>query len=251
MQHEIFQIEFLQEKIIVGRRDVTNWTHLVKLFPIRNKTRFQILFLTNLTVFGLVPTYKDSGVVKVATPNLANSSPKRMKLGRDILLQAKILFNRPKVLMTYGHFQVTTTSSFWCVGTDKKMEGFWRFCWIYQKRLNWFSSNMSFFWKLSAVSSEIKSLKTGIPCCHGSRGSAGLKITPQEKEKKSGIFFLSILWWYYTLINQLWGPYGKIFGPQFWSTDRMKWGPYKKLRSEYFPYGTNNWLIRALLYSHQ
>ena len=31
----------------------------------------------------------------------------------------------------------------------------------------------------------------------------------------------------------------------------MKRGPYKKSRSEYFPYGTNNWLIRALLYSHQ
>ena len=57
-----------------------------------------------------MPTYKDSGVVKVATPNLANSSPKTMKLGRDILLQAKIRFNRPKVLMTHGHFQVTTTS---------------------------------------------------------------------------------------------------------------------------------------------
>ena len=24
----------------------------------------------------------------------------------------------------------------------------------------------------------------------------------------------------------------------------------KKLRSEYFPYGMNNWLVRALLYSH-
>ena len=112
MQHKIFQTEFLQKKIIVGRRDVTNWTHLAKLFPITNKTRFQILFLTNLTVFGLVPTYKDSGVVKVATPNLTNSSPKTMKLGRDILLQAKILFNRPKVLVTHCHFQVTTTSSF-------------------------------------------------------------------------------------------------------------------------------------------
>ena len=56
--------------------------------------------------------------------------------------------------------------------------------------------------------------------------------------------------WSYALINQLWSPYGKIFGPKFWRTDRMKWGPYKKLRSEYFPYGTNNWLIRALLYSH-
>ena len=30
----------------------------------------------------------------------------------------------------------------------------------------------------------------------------------------------------------------------------MKWGPYKKLRSEYFLYGKNNCLIRALLYSH-
>ena len=26
---------------------------------------------------------------------------------------------------------------------------------------------------------------------------------------------------------------------------------FEKLRSEYFPYGTNNCLIRALLYSHQ
>ena len=30
----------------------------------------------------------------------------------------------------------------------------------------------------------------------------------------------------------------------------MKGGPYEKLRSEYFPYGTNNWLIRVSLYSH-
>ena len=30
----------------------------------------------------------------------------------------------------------------------------------------------------------------------------------------------------------------------------MKLGPYKKLRSEYFPCGTNNLLIRALLNSH-
>ena len=34
------------------------------------------------------------------------------------------------------------------------------------------------------------------------------------------------------------------------SADRTKWGQYKKLRSEYFPYGKNNWLTRALLYSH-
>ena len=52
------------------------------------------------------------------------------------------------------------------------------------------------------------------------------------------------------LINQLWGPHGKIFGPQFWRTDRMKWGPYRNLRSDYFSHGTNNWLIRTLLYSH-
>ena len=27
-------------------------------------------------------------------------------------------------------------------------------------------------------------------------------------------------------------------------------GPLRKIRSENFPYGTNNWLMRALLYSH-
>ena len=33
---------------------------------------------------------------------------------------------------------------------------------------------------------------------------------------------------------------------------RTEWNEVrtKNLRSEYFPYGTNNWLIRALLYSH-
>ena len=43
---------------------------------------------------------------------------------------------------------------------------------------------------------------------------------------------------FYALIDQLWGPYGKIFGPKFWSTDRTKWSPYEKLRSEYFPVWT-------------
>ena len=43
---------------------------------------------------------------------------------------------------------------------------------------------------------------------------------------------------FYILIDQLWGPHGKIFGPQFGCTERTKWGPYKKLRSEYFPVWT-------------
>ena len=30
----------------------------------------------------------------------------------------------------------------------------------------------------------------------------------------------------------------------------LTYGPNEKLRSEYFLYGTNNWLVRALLYSH-
>ena len=48
---------------------------------------------------------------------------------------------------------------------------------------------------------------------------------------------------FYALIDQLWGPYGKIFGPQFWSTDRTKWGPYEKLRFKYFPYSVWTELI--------
>ena len=34
---------------------------------------------------------------------------------------------------------------------------------------------------------------------------------------------------WYILINQLWGPYRKIFGSQFWCTGQMKWGLYKTL----------------------
>ena len=56
---------------------------------------------------------------------------------------------------------------------------------------------------------------------------------------------------YYALINQLLGPYGKIFGPQFWRTDRVKWDPYKTMKSECFPQGTSDWLIRALLDGHR
>ena len=41
----------------------------------------------------------------------------------------------------------------------------------------------------------------------------------------------------------------KTFGPQFQRTDRVKRGVYEKLRSEYFPYGSNNWLTTPLLYS--
>ena len=49
--------------------------------------------------------------------------------------------------------------------------------------------------------------------------------------------------------NTMLCPYGKIFGPQlFWRVDRLKWGPYKKLRPEYFPYGPHSWLITALLH---
>ena len=33
----------------------------------------------------------------------------------------------------------------------------------------------------------------------------------------------------------------------FRSTDRIKWCLYEKLRSEYFPYGTNNWLVTHFL----
>ena len=55
---------------------------------------------------------------------------------------------------------------------------------------------------------------------------------------KMGSFYLDTLYksslWSlpYAIVNQLWGPYGKIYGPKFWRTDQMKWGPYKKLRSE-------------------
>ena len=93
---------------------MTNWIRLAKLFISGNKIIFPILFLTTLTLFGLaiiLPTYKDCGGVKVATPNMANSSPTTMKLGRDIL-RAKILFNRQIVLMTHRHFQFMTSSSF-------------------------------------------------------------------------------------------------------------------------------------------
>ena len=79
---------------------MTNWIRLAKLFHIKKEkqTIFPVLFLTTLTLFGLgiiLPTYKDYGGVKVATPNLTNSSMTMMKPGRDIL-QAKIHFKSTK-----------------------------------------------------------------------------------------------------------------------------------------------------------
>ena len=52
---------------------------------------------------------------------------------------------------------------------------------------------------------------------------------------------------YYALIDQLWGPYGKIFGQQFWSADRTMWGSYEKLRSEYFPVWTSQLVNKSFI----
>ena len=43
---------------------------------------------------------------------------------------------------------------------------------------------------------------------------------------------------YYALIDQLSGPYGKIFGPQLGCMDRTKCAPYEKIKSKYFPVWT-------------
>ena len=57
------------------------------------------------------------------------------------------------------------------------------------------------------------------------------KMVSSVERNTSFTFQYIVLRQFYALIDQLWGPHGKIFGPQFWSTE---WGPYEKLRSEYF-----------------
>ena len=63
----------------------------------------------------------------------------------------------------------------------------------------------------------------------------------------------------YALVNHFWGPDIKKYSDcsfEVWTdwnevrARKTKGSPFAKLRSEYFPYGENNWVIRALLYRH-
>ena len=72
------------------------------------------------------------------------------------------LFKSIKVLMTSSSFRFTTSSSFWCVATAIKVEGFRGFLLNISKTDHLiFTKRISFLRKISIVSSEIKRLTMG------------------------------------------------------------------------------------------
>ena len=57
------------------------------------------------------------------------------------------------------------------------------------------------------------------------------------------------LWLYNkALIDQLWGPYGKIFGPQLFVWTSLSSVRTSKLRSEYFPIWTSQLVNKSILF---
>ena len=119
-----------------------------------------------------------------------------MKLGGDMLL-VEIFTNWEEVWWDPRQFGFMMSSSFWCVATDKKVEGFLGLLLNIQKMPQLiFTKLMLCFRQSSVVLFEIKDWRQDISCCHGNQFIGECWAKDHEQREENDIF-LKILCWYY------------------------------------------------------